>query len=121
VQARASLLPILRERLATRSAAELSATMEAAGLPYAPIRRPEDLLDDPHLLATGGLADITLADGERAGQTVKTTLFPVTLDGERLSVRIHPPRLGEHSRELLAGIGCDDAQIDDLCARGVVA
>lgn len=120
VQARATLLPILRERLATRSAAELSATMEAAGLPYAPIRRPEDLLDDPHLLATGGLADITLADGERAGQTVKTTLFPVTLDGERLPVRIHPPRLGEHSRELLAGIGIDAAQIDDLCARGVV-
>ena len=40
VQARPTLLPILRERLATRSAAELSAAMETAGLPYAPIRRP---------------------------------------------------------------------------------
>ncbi len=120
VQARATLLPILRERLATRSAAELSATMEAAGLPYAPIRRPEDLFDDPHLLATGGLADITLADGERAGQTVKTTLFPITLDGQRLGVRLDPPRLGEHCRELLAGIGYSGADIDALSARGVV-
>ncbi|MGY0196882.1 CaiB/BaiF CoA transferase family protein [Leptothrix sp. BB-4] len=120
VQARATLLPILRERLATRSAADLSATMEAAGLPYAPIRRPEDLYDDPHLLATGGLADITLADGDKAGQTVKTTLFPITLDGQRLGVRLDPPRLGEHSRELLAGLGYSGADIDALSARGVV-
>ena len=120
VQARATLLPILRERLATRSAAELSATMEAAGLPYAPIRRPEDLYDDPHLLATGGLADITLSDGDKAGQTVKTTLFPITLDGQRLGVRLDPPPLGAHCRELLAGIGYADGDIDALTARGVV-
>jgi crotonobetainyl-CoA:carnitine CoA-transferase CaiB-like acyl-CoA transferase len=120
VQARPTLLPILRERLATRRAAELSAAMEAAGLPYAPIRRPEDLYDDPHLLATGGLADITLADGERAGQTVKTTLFPITLDGQRLGVRLDPPRLGAHCRELLASIGYADGDIDALSARGLV-
>jgi crotonobetainyl-CoA:carnitine CoA-transferase CaiB-like acyl-CoA transferase len=41
-----------------RSAAELASLMEKAGLPFAPIRRPEDLYDDEHLLATGGLADV---------------------------------------------------------------
>ena len=55
--------------------------MEKAGLPFAPIRRPEDLLDDEHLLATGGLADVRLPDGPRAGDTVKTTLFPITMGG----------------------------------------
>ena len=95
--------------------------MEKAGLPFAPIRRPEDLLDDEHLLATGGLADITLPDGPKAGQTVKTTLFPITMDGRRLPVRADPPRLGEHTRELLAGIGIEPAGIDDLVARRIVA
>ncbi|MEX8495214.1 CaiB/BaiF CoA transferase family protein [Sphaerotilus sp.] len=121
VQARPTLLPALRERLAHRSAAELSETMERVGLPFAPIRRPEDLLDDPHLLATGGLADMRLPDGERAGQTVKATLFPITMDGERLGVRLDPPRLGEHTAALLESIGYDAAQIDTLRAQAVVA
>ena len=121
VRERPSLLPALRERLALRSAAELSDTMEAAGLPFAPIRKPEDLLDDPHLLATGGLADITLPDGAKAGQSVKTTLFPITMDGARLGVRLQPPRLGEHTRGLLESIGYDAAQIDTLQANAVVA
>src|SRR5437764_10598797 len=77
VQQRPRLLAALRERLAHRSAAELAAAMEKAGLPFAPIRKPEDLLQDEHLLATGGLADITLPDGDKAGQQVKTTLFPI--------------------------------------------
>ena len=121
VRARPTLMPALRERLAQRSAAELSATMERVGLPFAPIRRPEDLLDDPHLLATGGLADMKLPDGERAGQTVKATLFPITMDGERLGVRLDPPRLGEHTAALLESIGYDAAQIDALREQTVIA
>ena len=85
---RPRLLKAIAERVAHRSAAELSAVMEKAGLPFAPIRRPEDLLDDEHLLATGGLADVTLPDGPKAGQSVKTTLFPITMDGQRLGVRL---------------------------------
>jgi crotonobetainyl-CoA:carnitine CoA-transferase CaiB-like acyl-CoA transferase len=121
VQQRPRLLATLRERLAHRSAGELAALMEKAGLPFAPIRRPEDLLQDEHLLATGGLADIVLPDGDKAGQTVKTTLFPITMDGSRLPVRLQPPKLGEHSRELLAGAGYSDAEITQLRASGIVS
>ncbi|MDB5943360.1 MAG: L-carnitine dehydratase/bile acid-inducible protein [Ramlibacter sp.] len=118
---RPRLLAALRERLAHRSAAELASAMEQAGLPFAPIRRPEDLLDDEHLLATGGLADVKLPDGPKAGQTVKTTLFPITMDGQRLGVRLDPPRLGEHSRELLASAGFAPQEVDALLAKSVVA
>ncbi len=121
VQARATLMPVLRERVAARSATELAAIFERAGLPFAPIRKPEDLLDDPHLQATGGLADISLTDGDKAGETVKTTLFPFTLDGQRLPVRLNPPRFGEHTRALLAGVGYDEAAIDMLIERRAVA
>jgi crotonobetainyl-CoA:carnitine CoA-transferase CaiB-like acyl-CoA transferase len=121
VRVRPQLLATLRERLAQRGAAELSELFERAGLPYAPIRRPEDLYDDPHLLATGGLADIELPDGDRAGQTVKTTLFPITLDGERLPVRLQPPRFGAHTAELLTGLGYRNDEIDALREGAVVA
>jgi crotonobetainyl-CoA:carnitine CoA-transferase CaiB-like acyl-CoA transferase len=121
VQQRPRLLATLRERLAPHTAADLSAAMEKAGLPFAPIRRPEDLLDDEHLLATGGLADVTLPDGPKAGQSVKTTLFPITMQGCRLGVRLQPPRLGEHSRELLSAAGYSSGEIDDLRARAVIS
>jgi crotonobetainyl-CoA:carnitine CoA-transferase CaiB-like acyl-CoA transferase len=121
VEQRERLIPALRERLAHRSADEIAALMERNGLPFAPIRKPEDLFDDPHLLATGGLADVTLPDGDRAGQTVKTTLFPITLDGERLGVRIDPPKMGEHTRELLAALGYGPQQIDALIGQAAVA
>ncbi len=121
VTQRPTLMPILRERLARHSAAELAALFERVGLPFAPIRKPEELFDDEHLNATGGLVDITLPDGERAGQTARTTLFPFTMDGQRLGVRLQPPHQGEHTTELLAALGYDDAAIEALRVARAVA
>jgi crotonobetainyl-CoA:carnitine CoA-transferase CaiB-like acyl-CoA transferase len=121
VQARPTLLRNLGERLKAHGADELARLFERVGLPFAPIRRPEDLYDDPHLAATGGLADIRLPDGERAGQTVKTTLFPIALDGRRLGVRLDPPSMGEHTREVLASVGYARDEIDALFERRAVA
>jgi len=121
VHARPTLLPELGRRLQAFSAVELSRRFEAAGLPFAPIMKPEQLLDDPHLVATGGLADVTLTDGDRAGQHVKTTLFPFTLDGRRPGVRLNPPKRGEHTREVLASIGIAEREIDALIESRAVA
>lgn len=121
VRERPTLMPILRERLAHYSAAELTALMQANKLPYAPIRKPEELFDDEHLLATGGLADMTLPDGPCAGQTTKATLFPFTLDGQRLGVRLSPPTLGSHTNALMQSLGYDSAQVAALRQAAVVA
>jgi len=121
VQARPTLMPLLRERLAQHRAAALAALFEKVGLPFAPIRKPEELYDDEHLLATGGLADITLPDGERAGQTAQTTLFPFTMDGQRLGVRLQPPRKGEHTVELLRGLGYSADECVVLQSKAAVA
>ncbi|NGM90286.1 CoA transferase [Parapusillimonas sp. SGNA-6] len=116
---RLSLLPVLRERLSHRTASELVALMEQAGLPFAPVRRPEDLFDDGHLLATGGLADVRLPDGPKAGMHVKTTLLPVSMDGKRLGVRLDLPAVGQHTTEILADIGYSPERIERLHAEGV--
>jgi crotonobetainyl-CoA:carnitine CoA-transferase CaiB-like acyl-CoA transferase len=121
VHARPTLIPALRARLAHWRADDLAERFESVGLPYAPIRRPEDLFDDVHLNATGGLADIRLPDGDRAGETVRTTLFPITLQGRRLGVRLDPPRISEHMRELLRDVGYPADEIDALVAQGAVA
>lgn len=101
VQARDWLIPLLREKMATYSATQIAKIFEDRGLPFAPIVRPHDLLDDPHLNATGALAPITLPDGRGS----KTVLLPLTLDGKHLEVRLSPPKLGEHSLEILTALG----------------
>jgi crotonobetainyl-CoA:carnitine CoA-transferase CaiB-like acyl-CoA transferase len=103
------LIPLLRERLQRYTRAELAAVFEREGLPFAPITAPHELVNDPHLLATGGLAPIHLPDGERAGQQANTALLPLTLKGKRLGVRHDPPRLGQDSLDLLTALGYDPA------------
>ena len=123
VRAREWLIPDLRRRFAPFSAAELSARFEKNALPYAPITRPQDLFDDPHLLATGGLTPITIAaDNTGAGREIESrvALLPLALNGERLPLRSSPPRLGADTVELLRGTGYSDAEIESLRADGVI-
>lgn len=112
VRERVNLMPELRTRLEKYTAAELADLFEKNGLPYAPIKRPQDLMDDPHLLQSGGLAPITLPNG----QQTNTVLFPFAMDGQRLGVRHNPPKLGEHSKQLLTSLGYSDGQADKLGA-----
>lgn len=121
VRARPELLPELRRRLAGIPAQRLAELFEGAGLPYAPIRRPEELYEDPHLRATGGLADIVLTDGERAGRTVQTTLLPLSLDEHRLGVRRSPPRKGADTDAVLGSLGYGAIRIQALRTAGAVA
>jgi crotonobetainyl-CoA:carnitine CoA-transferase CaiB-like acyl-CoA transferase len=116
VRARDWLIPAMRERMAPYTSAELAAVFEQNGLPFAPITDPQYLLDDPHLLQTGGLAPLTLPDGRET----KVPLLPITLGGERLGLRLDPPKLGEHTDVLLQSLGYSADEVTALYAEGIV-
>ncbi len=116
VHARARMLPLVRARFAQMSKAELMQACERAGLPYAPIVRPDELFDDPHLNASGGFTEITLADGRKA----KTPKLPFEMDGRRFGAELDVPVAGSHTRALLAELGYAEADIERLAAAGVI-
>ena len=116
-------MPLLRERFGTLGADALGSRFERNGLPFAPITRPQDLFDDPHLLATGGLASVRVpadASGARRSVETRTALLPLSLDGERLPVRSGPPALGAHTESILLSLGHSREEIEALFAAGVV-
>jgi crotonobetainyl-CoA:carnitine CoA-transferase CaiB-like acyl-CoA transferase len=116
VKERAWMLPRLAVELKKHTKAELAAKLEAIGLPFAPISKPWDLLDDPHLKASGGFLE-TRTPG---GKTFHAPTLPLALDGERLPKRNDPPAIGEGARELLAGLGYSAGEIDALAKERVI-
>jgi len=116
VQERGWLLPALEKILLRYGKAELSTRLEAIGLPYAPITRPRDLFDDPHLNA-GGMIETK----DPRGTSFKVPALPLELGGKRLGLRNQPPVISENARELLASLGYAPTRIDALIADKVVA
>ncbi|MDL1860985.1 CoA transferase [Betaproteobacteria bacterium PRO7] len=98
VAARGALIPRLAEILKRQRADALTARLEAAGVPYAPIARPEQLVHDPHLKASGGLVPMATDDGG----TTEVVLLPLLMGGRRPGVRQPLARVGEHTEEVLA-------------------
>jgi crotonobetainyl-CoA:carnitine CoA-transferase CaiB-like acyl-CoA transferase len=116
VKERGWLVPRLGEALKQYSKADLAARLEAMGLPFAPIAKPWDLLDDPHLRASGGLLPT------RAGaKTIRVPALPLEFDGERLGKRADPPAIGQHGAELLRELGYSAADAARLAERRIVA
>ncbi|MHA7680790.1 CaiB/BaiF CoA transferase family protein [Cupriavidus sp. PET2-C1] len=101
VAVRPALLERLGEILKDHRVEALSPKLEAAGIPYAAIMRPEQLLEDPHLKASGGLVPMQTEDGG----TTDVVLLPLLMGGRRPGVRMPLPAIGEHNDEILSGLG----------------
>lgn len=101
VRARDRILPVIRSLFAGMDKADLLARLEALGLPVAPITRPEDLFDDPHLNHGGGLVELARPDGD----AIRLPNLPLEIDGARAGVRFPLPAPGEHNAEVFGGKG----------------
>ncbi|GGI84140.1 CoA transferase [Polymorphobacter multimanifer] len=116
VAARPTLLPRIQAELKRFSKAELMARLDGSGLPFAPIGKPEELFDDPHLLAGGGLAPVVLADG----RSTMLPVLPIAVDGARTGGPATLPKPGADTRAVLAGLGLGEAEIAALLQAGAV-
>jgi crotonobetainyl-CoA:carnitine CoA-transferase CaiB-like acyl-CoA transferase len=110
VAAQEWMLPIVRDAVVRYKSGELQQKLDDAKVPYAPLRRPDQLLDDPHLNEIGHLLPVPMEDG-RIGKLPK---LPFVSDAYEFVVRLPPPHLGEHTREILAEAGLDSSEIDAL-------
>jgi crotonobetainyl-CoA:carnitine CoA-transferase CaiB-like acyl-CoA transferase len=117
VEQRPRIIPIVTALFAKMGKQELMDECERLGLPFAPIAKPEDLFDDPHLNASGGLTPVTLANGTRT----KVPSLPIEMDGARFGTRLDIPKVGEHTRAVLRELGYAAAAIEQLAAGKVIS
>ena len=117
VEKRDIIIPKLQELFKTFTKKELMEKLDQTGLPFAPINKPEDLFDDPHLNESGGLLKIEIPDG---GST-KLPAMPIEMNDRRFDVHQQVPKVGEHSKEILEEIGLSDNAIQSLFEKSIVS
>jgi crotonobetainyl-CoA:carnitine CoA-transferase CaiB-like acyl-CoA transferase len=110
VLARDRILPQVRALFGAMDRETLVARLETIGLPFAPIARPDELFDDPHLLAAGGLLDVTIPGGE----ATRLPALPIEFDGARPGLRHDIPAIDADSDAILRELGLTDAEIAEL-------
>ena len=110
------LIPELGKLFKRLTRAQIIAACERARLPYAPVVRPEDLFDDPHLATPGAMVPVTLDDG----RTMPVPALPIEMAGERLGLRRDVPAIGEHGAEIARELGLDEREIEQMIMDGVL-
>lgn len=110
------LLPALREMFGGLTLEQAVARCEEAELPFSPVARPEDLFDDPQLRAGGSLLETVFPGGQHGALPT----LPFRLGTAGWEKHADPPTLGQHTSEVLAGVGYDPEEIATLAKEGVV-
>src|SRR3972149_4289537 len=109
-RARDWLLPRVQEIAGRYDGKELMNKLEKAEVPYAPVNTPADLYEDPYLMGH----ENRLLPVDTGHKTIRLPALPFESDEFQFSVRRQPPRLGEHTREILQELGLSSADIDRL-------
>jgi crotonobetainyl-CoA:carnitine CoA-transferase CaiB-like acyl-CoA transferase len=116
VQHALELFQILGAEIRKWPTAELVARAHKFETPLAPVNDVEAFLADPQVAASGTVIEV---DDPEAG-TLRLLGHPARYGETAASLRRRPPRLGEHSDEVLRELGCDDGEIAELRAAGAV-
>lgn len=117
VKQRGRIIPIIQNYFSTLEYNFLLAKLEKSGLPFAPIRRPQDLIDDVHMLESNGLIEVTLDDKRK----IKLPAIPIEMNNEKFSLRKDIPKSGEHTNEILKESGYLESEINDLIKNKIIA
>jgi crotonobetainyl-CoA:carnitine CoA-transferase CaiB-like acyl-CoA transferase len=113
---RPEFLPELKELFSTYSKADLMEKCDRIGLPFAPITKPHELYDDPHLKASKAILSLNLPTGGKVG----VPSLPLIMGGRRLGARLDLPGAGEHGPELIRELGISETEIEHLISSGIL-
>lgn len=113
---RSEFMPELKDLFGTYSKTDLMDKCERIGLPFAPITKPHELYDDPHLKASGALLDLNVPGGGPVG----IPGLPLQMAGRKSTVRYDLPAAGEHGPELARELGLSDTEIEQMVADGIL-
>lgn len=116
VLARDRIMPKIRDLVSRYRRDDLIAKLEGTGLPFAPIARPEDMFNDPHLCANGGLEEVLMPSGKKA----KLPTIPIEMNGKRPSTDCKLSAVGANTDGILEALGRDRDAIKALKLKGVV-
>ena len=120
-QLRVKERPVIRAMVAecvgTLTMPELTKLFDEIGIPFAPVAKPGDLFEDPHLNAGGRMLDVAFKDGVRA----KIPRLPLEVGAHDFGLRRQAPTIGQHSLEILEAAGLSKAEVHALRGRGVVS
>jgi crotonobetainyl-CoA:carnitine CoA-transferase CaiB-like acyl-CoA transferase len=114
---RDKIIPAVQKLFSTLTKSELMQKLEKCGLPYTGIGKPEELFEDPHLLAFGGLLDVTVPNGE----STRLPALPLQMDGHRFGITRDVPLQGQHVSDVLEEAGYSPDEIEALMHAGVIA
>ncbi len=116
IQEREWFLPELARRLGRLPKAELMELAERAGIPFAPVNQPIDLMGDRQMNESGSLVEVITPSGTLA----KLPKIPLRLAGKSFGLRKQPPNIGEGSRIVYQRNGLSDSEIESLQEQGVI-
>jgi len=114
------ILPVIRAMFANMNKEQMIERLERAGVPFAPVNRPQDLQDDPHMNATGALVEVTLSEGENAGKKIKLPAIPVEMDQQKFGVERDLPNQGFDSQEILKELGYSPEELQSMLDEDLV-
>jgi len=113
IEARSWTLPLVAEKIRSRTIEDLTPLFEEHGIPFSPIAKPCDMYDDPHVMRPGGLAESKGPDGMR----FRAPSLPFEVDGQMLTGGGDVPAIGQDTQAVFEALGLSH---EDIAAAGGV-